>query len=190
MFSLKTKTSCIDNPYLEHFKKFNSDKYEVEFITKRDKAVKEFAWAIPNQKALELLVDYSPLIEMGAGTGYWASLVQQMGGEIISYDIKPYKNEQANGQFTKVLKGGPEVLKKYPNYNLFLCWPPYNDPMAFECLNTFTGRYLIYVGEGGGGCNGDNKFWELLCSDYKEIKIIHIPQWCCINDYLTVWKAK
>ena len=34
--------------------------------------IEKFAWAIPNEKALSIIQSFSPLVEMGAGKGYWA----------------------------------------------------------------------------------------------------------------------
>ena len=51
----------------------------------RQKLVRKFAWAIPDQKAINLCCKYSPLIEIGAGTGYWASLISKQNGKIICY---------------------------------------------------------------------------------------------------------
>ena len=35
-----------------------------------------FAWAIPDAGALAMLARYAPLLECGAGTGYWAALLR------------------------------------------------------------------------------------------------------------------
>jgi hypothetical protein len=34
--------------------------------------VKQYAWAVPDDKALNILREFSPLVEVGAGKGYWA----------------------------------------------------------------------------------------------------------------------
>jgi hypothetical protein len=44
--------------------------------------LQKYAWAIPDRKALGILQRFSPIVEMGAGKGYWAHLLQQQGVEI------------------------------------------------------------------------------------------------------------
>lgn len=46
----------------------------------------KYAWAIPNNKALDILKHYSPIVEIGSGKGYWASLLRRQGVDIICYD--------------------------------------------------------------------------------------------------------
>ena len=35
------------------------------------------AWSVPSDAALRILASHAPLLELGAGTGYWASLLKQ-----------------------------------------------------------------------------------------------------------------
>jgi len=37
--------------------------------------VEQYAWAVPDDKALNILQEFSPLVELGAGKGYWARYV-------------------------------------------------------------------------------------------------------------------
>src|SRR3954447_23075729 len=44
----------------------------------------KYAWAVPNEEAIDVLVEHSPLIEVGAGRGYWARLAAEAGADIIA----------------------------------------------------------------------------------------------------------
>ena len=44
------------------------------------------AFAVPNQQALDVLAKHAPLLELGAGTGYWASLLRGAGVDVLAYD--------------------------------------------------------------------------------------------------------
>jgi hypothetical protein len=48
----------------------------------------KYAWAIPNERALHILTSFSPLIEIGAGKGYWAALLRLVEVDILAYDKK------------------------------------------------------------------------------------------------------
>lgn len=48
------------------------------------------------------------------------------------------------------MSGGPDVLSRHPDCNLFLCWPPEDNAMAANCLKQFQGEFVLYIGEGLG----------------------------------------
>jgi protein-L-isoaspartate O-methyltransferase len=48
-----------------------------------------YAYAPPNTAALEALLARSPLLELGAGTGYWARLLRGAGADVLALDIAP-----------------------------------------------------------------------------------------------------
>lgn len=159
----------------------------------RDILVPKYSWAIPTEKAIKELCKYSPLIEIGAGTGYWGSLIKKMGGIITCYDQylldKNYYKHTTH--YTKIYKGDESVLNNISSkINLFLCWPPYDKPMAKNCLCVFKGDYLVYIGEGYDGCTGDDEFHIELEKKWEEINVINIPQWFGIHDYMCIYKRK
>ena len=99
---------------------------------------------MPNEEALALLAARSPLVEIGAGTGYWALCLAQCGAEITAYDLNPPApdSEAANTfhgrlpTFTEVKRGGPKAASG-AKHALFLCYPPPADKMAFNCLRRY-----------------------------------------------------
>ena len=177
------------NPYLERFEQLSEEKFQ-SFASRRD-LVKHYSWAVPNKEAIEYLVSLSPIVELGAGTGYWAKVIQEAGGIIYAFDEKPYNNHWCDNQWTEILlmDSVDEVVKGL-DYTLFLCWPPYDNPFAYQCLKTYTGNNFVYVGESSGGCTGDDDFHNLLNEEWEEDKIINIPQFWGINDYLISYTRK
>jgi len=179
--------------------------------TARRKAVKHYAWAVPSEEAIRRIVECGPVVEIGAGSGYWASLVAQLGGDIVAFDQHdPESNPDypfEQGWFP-VQKGGPEKAAEHSDRALFLCWPPYNAPFAAECLKAYTGNTLIFVGEGWGGCTADDEFFNILGEgygswddegneikpdlgdDWEEVETVTIPRWDGINDYMTIYRRE
>lgn len=155
----------------------------------RDVLVWFFSWAIPNGEAIEELVKHSPIIEIAAGRGYWAKLVKNAGGKIRCFDSLE-DNPNLELQWTPVEQGSFSQVCNRPDHTLFMCWPPYDNPLAFNTLKLYEGKTFIYVGEGEGGCNGDDEFHQLLDRDWKETKTIEIPQWWGIHDYMVVYNRK
>lgn len=162
----------------------------------RGKLVREYSWAIPNDKAIETIVKYSPVVEIGAGTGYWASLIEKAGGKIIAFDKNPAGDENPFGHETlyyPVQKADYHIADKYPSHTLMLCWPPYRTKVASGALNAHRlngGTRIIYIGEGYCGCTGDDKFHELLEKYYEEIEEVEIPTWRGMHDCLGIYTLK
>jgi hypothetical protein len=46
-------------------------------------------FAIPNYAAIQAIRECGKIVQMGAGTGYWAGLLQQAGVDIVTYDLHP-----------------------------------------------------------------------------------------------------
>ena len=159
----------------------------------RQTYVKQYSWAIPTKEVINKLVELSPLIEIGAGTGYWASLVNQAKGEIFPFDQylglkNTYKHTM---NWIKINQGGPGILKETTKeINLFLCWPPYAEPMAIQCLNFFNGNYICYIGEGSGGCTACDQFHTQLERQFILEEEIFIPQWSGIHDSFYIYRRR
>ena len=112
-----------------------------------------YAWAIPTRAALECIARHSPhgVVEVGAGTGYWAHLLaSRCGVDVAAYDETPCidtsagiedhasgekREEVLNGfhalvtsgnalPFTHVLRGDAAIAADHPQRALLLCWPP------------------------------------------------------------------
>jgi len=178
----------------------------------REKLVKQYSWAIPNEEALQELLKYSPLVEIGAGTGYWAYELRKRGAVIHAYDEYPPSGEDwsveeedqvRNGKevrknwfhrghptWTEVQQGTPDVMREYTaEWNLFLCWPPMSE-MAAYALGYHRGTYIVYVGESDGGCNADRLYFKLLSRLYEKVNEVSIPQWSGLHDHMSVFKRK
>lgn len=164
----------------------------------RDPLVRKYAWAIPGASAVERLVGLSPLIEIGAGNGYWAQVISRAGGFIEAYDREPGRHTRDAGEdvWYPVIQGGVErITERHRRHTLFLCWPPYDDSMAADALCQFMdmgGCTVAYVGEGWGGCTGDALFHGLLSEFFEQDYDMgcSVPQWSGLHDSLEVWRRK
>ncbi len=167
-------------------------KIDMQLREQRDIFTKQFSWAIPNQEALSRISNFSPLIEIGAGTGFWAKLLRGLGVDILTFDKYPPDKKHNNFHdkivYTNIQPGSPRTLRGYRDRTLFLCWPPYNNDMAYRCLQYYKGEYLIYIGEDNGGCNGDTDFHNQIEKDWNEIDKVYIPQWPGLHDSLLIYK--
>lgn len=93
--------------------------------------------------------------------------------------------------FFPVQEGSVEKLAEHRNRALLLCWPPHGTSLAHDALKAFPGDTLFFIGEGDGGCTGDDDFFRLLYEEWEEIDTCpsHIS-WSGIRDYLTLYRRK
>ena len=110
---------------------------------------------LPEAHLLEVVRRYSPLVELGAGTGYWTYLLRVMGADVIACDRAPVDGARENryhpdvSPWADVLQGDLPVLSRHGDRSLFLCWPPIYSAL-WEGLRLYTGECVIYVGDHGG----------------------------------------
>lgn len=180
----------------------NSKAYKgyLESVTKpfalRDELTKKYAWAIPTEEAINLIQVHSPngVVEIGAGTGYWCWLLKQKGVKVFPYDIKPLRNDYIKGCWTPISRGGASSARKFSNQTLLLCWPVYKDSQAAQSLRYYRGDTFIYIGEGAGGCTGDDEFHTLIRQEeniqWEEVEELTIPRWPGMHDYLTIYRRR
>lgn len=158
----------------------------------REELVLSHSWAVPTDEALETIARHSPngVVEIGAGTGYWAGLLRHRGVDVMAYDVKPHHNAQAEAEWSDVKVGNHMYVMKHPDRTLMLCWPPFATPMAAMALRRFKGDTVVYIGEYAGGCNGDDDFHEMLDAAWEEVEVVSLPQWPGIRDDLNVYNRK
>ena len=152
------------------------------------------SWHIPTESLVEATKKYSPVVSVGSGYGYTENLVNKRGGDIIATDIKPDKKNGwcRNGVFHMQVEelDAKSAIDKYSNRNVFMAWPPYNSPMAFEVAKAMEkDRILIFVGESHGGCTGDDSFFEYLYEHFEEVEEdVSIPSWDGLHDNVYIYK--
>ncbi len=157
-----------------------------------------FSWAIPSEPALAALVGLGPLIEIGAGTGYWAALLRARGADVLAFDIAPPGLGRTNdfhrraALWTTVACGGPEKAALVGRERaLLLVWPPYSHPMAARALAAYVGDRLAYIGEAPGGCTADDRFFEALEADWVIERTIGLgARWPGIADGLAIYHRR
>ncbi len=136
------------------------------------------------------------MLEVGAGTGYWASLVREKGGTIVATDPEPGTHHPDTGfTYTEVVEMEAEraVTDLVDDVALMICWPDHGKQWPLAAVETYrlgnsTNRTVIYVGEGRGGCTGSDEFhWELY-EHWTLSNVVYLPNYFGINDRLEVWR--
>lgn len=193
---------AINNPYWDEINNPDNHKLPPEyemfgvpsfFVTpdfalfmRRQVLVKKYAWSITSPLILEAIryfmekISKQHILEIGAGNGYWAYVLSQCGLKIKAYDSNPWEE-----QWHPVTKGDSSVCSVYSDHVLMLCWPPYDDPMALNCLKNYSGNTIIYLGE-WEGCTACDDFHKLLADNWTEKIALSNKNYDGIHDCLYI----
>jgi hypothetical protein len=162
----------------------------------RPEFVGRYAWSVTDPISVHFVACYSRGLALDpmAGTGYWAYVLNQLGVDVACYDSSPPPDNtwhDGNPTWVPVNQGFAEVaVDKHPDRVLFLSWPPYSEPSAYRTLREYQGDRVIYIGEGEGGCTGDDDFHCLLTEEWEEIACRRPIQWWGLHDDITVYERK
>lgn len=166
---------------------------------RRDRFVDEFSWAVPNQKAIQRIKNFvrgRKVLEVGSGNGLWSRLLQQNGVHITPTDsFSSHGAEKARFDkqrlFTDVKDmKAIDAVEKHEASVLMICWPPYECSLAANALYNFKGDGLIFIGESKGGCTANDRFFDILDSEWILVESVGIPKWSGLDDNLTLWQRK
>jgi hypothetical protein len=135
---------------------------------------RRFAYSIPTPGDLSWIDEitdeygYGSITDMGAGTGYWAWQLLQMGLNVTAYDVRPPGASMYTDPmlYAEVMTGTAQEVKVKEDEALFLSWPPGDEPMAADCLKNYEGDLLFFSGEFNPRVTGDTEFFKLLDSGW------------------------
>jgi hypothetical protein len=154
----------------------------------------EIAFAIPCAEAIAVIAQSPRIVEVGAGTGYWAALLTQTGCDVVATDA----NQGRTGYRQKIGYHYPvqrlkavTAVRRHPDRDVLMSWPSYNEGWAVRAARAIApGRSLYYIGEGSGGCTADDAFFRLMRRDFEEVAECDIPQWDGLHDGLWHYRRR
>ena len=112
-----------------------------------------YAYVLPSDATLALLAGLGPLVELGAGTGYWAHRLLSIGVDIVAFDQVPVDGQRTNRYHSRTrpwthVEQGDQTVLSHADRALFLCWPPLFSSLG-DCLTYYSGNTVAYIGDGG-----------------------------------------
>ncbi|WP_433363021.1 hypothetical protein ACQPZX_31365 [Actinoplanes sp. CA-142083] len=154
-----------------------------------------YSWAIPSPAALGLIASYGPLLEVGAGTGYWASLLSAEGADVVATDItppgrgdNPY-HRAGSTWFPVASSSAVDAVRAHPGRTLLLCWPPpFDDAAGYAAVRAYRADVLLLIGGDEDGPAGTPRLHRELDLNWTVTEELALPSWPGIPDRLTVWQ--
>lgn len=124
-----------------------------------------FASAVPSDEALGAIAQLGvPVVELGAGTGYWGALLAARGVDVVLYDREPPSARAGNNNFfhrafARVRRGDERAAAAHPERALLLVWPFSLEEMSKDlregrafapwdkaALDAYKGELVLHVG--------------------------------------------
>jgi hypothetical protein len=190
-----------DNPYLELAVLLSAAPADAQRLLDMERRRRElaslFSWAIPTEPALAMLAKYAPVVECGAGMGYWSALLRARGVDALAYDLAPPGGGAPNAYHRRVRQPWTEVqqasaaaaARRHAGRALVLCWPPYDDDAAsYGALRAYRGDVVIHIGERDEGATGSVRFHRELRLNWSLAEELDLPHWPRLRDRLMVYR--
>ncbi len=164
--------------------------YAEMFRLREEQAIPEFGFSIPCAEVLGALQAYQPILEVGAGTGYWTALMRQRSIDVIGTDPDDQGWWERVGQYDsqQIKLGARQALQRWPERTVFCSWPSYKETWFLQTLRVMqVGRYLILIEE--DSC-ADDKTWKYRDRNFELLTPIKVPAWPGMNDRCGVWRRE
>jgi hypothetical protein len=138
-----------------------------------------------------------PVLELGAGGGYWAWQMRQNGITVRAYDpapvdILPNRNHYARCAWSEVRLGDAAAAARFPDHVLFMSWPnPEGNggEWAARALDAYRGDTLVYAGY-REACT-TQEFYKMLDEDwYCAGEAPDHVSWWLFDDDLTLYRRR
>jgi hypothetical protein len=152
-----------------------------------------WGFSIPCAEAIGVLSRMGPLVEIGAGSGYWSALLRNAGLDVIATDAKAEGDIgygfQA-GRFCPVEPlSGDAAVRAYPDRDVFCSWPTEGSAWALAAVRAMpVGRRLALIGEPRGGVTGTSGLHRYLETRFELLGSVVIPQFPTIKDGFFVYR--
>jgi hypothetical protein len=173
----------LDLPWYERKNNFHLDAFRI-----RDQFIARFGFAILTTQIIDAIKPYGPILEVGAGSGYWAKELHNAGIDVVATDSYSDKYCFTHGSYFTVERlTARRAIARYPSRSLLMVWPSYGAAWPYQAL-MLSGDIFIYVGEGEGGCTADDTFHTYIEKHFTLIKQTNIPQFPGIHDSLFIYR--
>lgn len=151
----------------------------------------------------QVLAPLGSWVEIGAGSGALTDEIRRLGGRCVGTDLHEwFLFDPAPNEYTtmkkkwdpsKTIRAEAErvgrLVGRHPSIGLISAWPSYNEDWCYRAVRHLSvGQLFAYVGEGAGGCTGDDLLHDLLLRQFDVVVEIDIDQAHGVHDYLAVYR--
>lgn len=160
-----------------------------------------YSFARLTPAVLDRLVALSPLLDMGAGNGYWAWRLRQLGADVIAMDPGRPTDVQVEPDMPPLRPANPAVgvfpwgherAGAHPERALLMVWPSTFAPWPLDAIDGYTaagGRTVAIVSDAAyRHCGRPDIPPRLVNLGFRRWEAaIPVCSWSWIADELQVW---
>ena len=164
-----------------------NDDYSITITTR-------YSEAIPTKAVIQRLAALGPIIEVGAGGGYWARLIRDVDGDVIATDVEA---PETNGWYpdlapwTHVQQADAvEAVTQHENRVILSCWPPRGCNYVTRVLDAAPQNTLVLVTDGRLRQEKIDPMYDQLEDAWTRSEDIAIPRWPYRYDSLMIWRRR
>ena len=151
---------------------------------------------VPTDTAIETLCEYGPLLEVGAGNGYWAHTVNENGGNCLPTDLSPEAVSTTEFPATVTYDGteyetkvwadvreydGVAAVQDYPDRTVVMCHPSGATRWSEDVLAAITDQPFIFIGEWFPGADATPMFFKRLADDWELVETFPVYDWASMH---------
>ncbi|THD80636.1 MAG: hypothetical protein E7812_07860 [Phenylobacterium sp.] len=164
-----------------------------DFGTVRKAFNREWGFAIPCAEAVDALARLGPLLEVGAGSGYWSAILAAAGCDVIATDALAEGNIgygfHAGRHFAVRQMTAVEAVRAFPHRAVLCSWPTPGEPWALGAARCAKNVFAL-VGEPKGGVTGSPGLYRYLATRFDLAHTVAIPQFPGSRDALSVYRRR
>ena len=140
----------------------------VERFSMRIEHIHTFGFGHLTSDIVETLKELGPLVEVGAGSGYWTAELQDAGIDIIATNPNEFSySDSWREEWCEIERiSALSAVEKYPERNVLMVWPCMDDWGA-DVLNSVKNQTVIYIGESQNGCTASDKFFDIIDAEFQ-----------------------
>lgn len=152
-----------------------------------------WGFSIPCAEAVQALCAISPLVEIGAGTGYWTALLRAAGADILATDLVDEGSPGYGltvGVHSRVLAlDAAAAVKAHPDRAVFCSWPTRDSEWCTDAASQISrGGLFALIARERGGTTASDSLYDLLENKFSLIQRIITPQFPEQDDSLKIYE--
>jgi hypothetical protein len=162
-------------------------------FNERERYISELGFSIPCQEVLDFLAGCQPILEIGAGTGFWSRLLANRGVDVIATDTglsgkRGYYGFVVGSLHPTIQLQGKTAVRRFPDRNVFCSWPTLNHTWFRQAVRAMRiGRMLIVVRE---DAVAEDSAWDYIERAFVQVANIEIPCFENLHDHVEIWLKK
>jgi len=162
-----------------------------ELALARSGYIRRFGFSIVCEEAVAALLGLSPLVEVGAGAGYWSAVLAAAGADVVATDanLQPIGYSfTAGAAFPTSELPALEAVARHPDRDVFCSWPSRGEGWLTPALEAMApGRRAALILEPRGGKTGDDSLYQLLDDRFTRTADIELPRFPENQDRLAIY---